>query len=75
MQKKLGSATSEIAMTSMSEMPTTPTSARSDSHLSFSPPIPPKHKPLLPPKQTINKSKDDVDKINKVTQYASMYLK
>jgi len=64
-KKKLGSATSEIAMTSMTEMPTTPTSARSDSHLAFGPPIPPKHKPLLPPKQTINKSKDDVDKINK----------
>ena len=30
------------------------------------PPIPPKSKPFLPPKQTINKSKEDVDRLNKV---------
>ena len=30
------------------------------------PNVPPKLTPLLPPKQTINKSKDDINKINKV---------
>merc|ERR1711915_826535 len=44
---------------------TNPTSL-SKSNLNFvsAPPIPPKCKPLLPPKQTINKSKEDMERIN-----------
>merc|ERR1719154_709764 len=64
-KKKLGSATSELAMNSIQQSPSSPTAARSDSQLAIIPPIPPKSKPFLPPKQTINKSKEDVTRINK----------
>jgi len=64
-KKKLGSASSEMAMNNVQEIPPSPTSARSDSHLAIIPPIPRKSKPFLPPKQTINKSKEDVARINK----------
>ena len=41
---------------------------KSDSNLLYrtSPMLPPKSKPLLPAKQVINKSREDVHKINKV---------
>jgi len=64
-KKKLGSAYSEMVMNKLDEIPPSPTSARSDSHLAIIPPVPPKSKPFLPPKQTINKSKEDVARINK----------
>jgi len=64
-KKKLGSASSELAMNNIQQMPSSPTAARSDSQLLIIPPIPPKSKPFLPPKQTINKSKEDVTRINK----------
>jgi len=64
-KKKLGTASSELAMNNVPKMPPSPASARSDSHLAIVPPVPPKSKPFLPPKQTINKSKEDVDRINK----------
>jgi len=64
-KKKLGTASSELAMNNVQKMPPSPASARSDSHLAIVPPVPPKSKPFLPPKQTINKSKEDVDRINK----------
>merc|ERR1712106_1023912 len=52
-------------MNNVQQIPPSPTSARSDSHLAIIPPIPRKSKPFLPPKQTINKSKEDVARINK----------
>ena len=69
MQKKLGSASSELAMNNIQQLPSSPAAARSDSQLLIIPPIPPKLKPFLPPKQTINKSKEDVTRINKVTYF------
>jgi len=64
-KKKLGSASSELAMNNIQQLPSSPAAARSDSQLLIIPPIPPKLKPFLPPKQTINKSKEDVTRINK----------
>ena len=52
-------------MPTLDQLPPSPTTARSDSHLAIIPPIPPKSKPFLPPKQKINKSKEDVDRVNK----------
>ena len=47
--------------------PPSPTSAKSDSHLSSHlPPVPPKRTPLLPPKQAVGKSREDIDRITKV---------
>lgn len=52
---------SEVTMSNC----TNPTSlSKSNSDLVSAPPIPPKCKPLLPPKQTINKSKEDMERIN-----------
>ena len=59
-------ASSEMMMATLDQIPPSPTTARSDSQLASIPPIPPKSKPFLPPKQTINKSKEDVDRLNKV---------
>merc|ERR1719244_430727 len=61
-KKRLPGATSEVNVGHMTKA--SPKSARSDSHLAIVPPVPPKLKPFLPPKQKINKSKEDVDKIN-----------
>jgi len=54
---------SEVTMSNC----TNPTSlSKSNSDFVSAPPIPPKCKPLLPPKQTINKSKEDMERINQV---------
>ena len=54
-------------MNLLHHLPPSPTSAQSDSHLATIPPVPPQSRPGLPPKQAINKSKEDMDRIDKVT--------
>eukprot|EP00088_Acartia_fossae_P021818 TRINITY_DN23181_c0_g1_i1.p1 TRINITY_DN23181_c0_g1~~TRINITY_DN23181_c0_g1_i1.p1 ORF type:complete len:142 (+),score=38.08 TRINITY_DN23181_c0_g1_i1:394-819(+) len=46
--------------------------AKSESHLAHLPPVPPKIVPLLPSKQKINKSKEDVRRLDKELLRSSM---
>jgi len=63
-QRMLG-ASSDLQVHSITKVHQSPTSSRSDSHLAIVPPLPPKAKPFLPPKQAIGKSKEDLERINK----------
>jgi len=62
---KLVSATSEMMMPTLCQVPPSPSSSRSESSLAIVPPVPPKARPGIPPKQKINKSREDMVRINK----------
>ena len=61
-------AQSEMFLFNGLHTPSSPNAAKSESFLSSHlPPLPPKIVPLLPPKQAINKSREDIERINKVS--------
>lgn len=62
---KLMSATSEMLMPTLCLVPPSPSSSRSESSLAPVPPVPPKARPGIPPKQKINKSREDMVRIDK----------
>jgi len=68
---KLVGATSELMMPTLCQVPPSPSSSRSESSLAVVPPVPPKARPGIPPKQKINKSREDMARINKEILRAS----
>lgn len=72
-KQRLQGASSEVHMHSLGLTPHHPSAARSDSHLSIVPSLPPKTRPFLPPKQAIGRSKEDLERINRDILRASSH--